>query len=101
MKQKKAGVSAFTPAFRLVARHILSSRCLQPAANCASAHRGRIGAAQEPHRSHIVWRAHHLFKAYGLTLRQSPDSAPKHNGYSVPKPAMPAASHNPPHAKDT
>lgn len=46
MKQKKAGVSAFTPAFRLVARHILSSGCQQPAAGCASVHRDRIGAAQ-------------------------------------------------------
>lgn len=83
MKQKKAGVSAFTPAFRLVARHMFSSRCLNPPQTvpvrtgaASGPHRNRTEAAQEPHRNRTVWRAHHLFKAYGLTLRQSPGNAP-------------------------
>lgn len=53
MKQKKAGVSAFTPAFRLVARHILSSRCLHPpqavpvcTGTASGPHRNRTKAAQ-------------------------------------------------------
>lgn len=72
MKQKKAGVSAFTPAFRLVARHMFSSRCLNPPQTVPVC----TGTASGPHRNRTVWRAHHLFKAYGLTLRQSPGNAP-------------------------